>query len=1355
MQFPIIKVKNNFSLKVLVILALCFSVFSGFSKSTSQSVFQNKSWQIIKSTQDELILTYTSFLRSVDTIYTNDGKQTLMPVIDNAFSGQTQPGIETELLSNKNISVPGPDCYQIEDIKVENILKIPGTITPVPDYYIDKSPSYFINDVFYKTYKPNWVSIKYEGIARDRHIAQICVTAAKFNPEENTIEIPGKITIRIKFKTQNTEQKFSTNIDPLSAISSINYSVGNNWRVSPEIFHSKQNNKFEKNKKSDEILSEGKWIKIAVDNEGIYKIEPSMLSSLGVNIPKSEIPTIKIYGNGGNDLSERVSDASNNLMNEQEIIVKTSGSGDLSQIIFYGSPANGFKYDTVSSKFSHFINHYSNINYYLMTWGGATGKRVDPIPTPSGEVKNNPLTYLNRIFFEEEINNPFKTGAGRVWFGGSLFPRVFRTQLNNLDRNGQVKYRISVAHRADSPGYFSVTENAKELSKINLIPNYGEYVDATSNVQESILPASDIASDDFSILKFSYFNPKGGTNAIGFFDYYEISYPRYFIPINNEISFFSEPTLTGITEFSINGFSGSDIYGFDISNLKSPKQITNISNTGGMFLFRENLDTNRPHKYFISPVLKTPKLETTDIGYLRQNQETANVILICHPSLYNSALKYKEYRESHDTLKVLVVRTDYIFNEFGSGIADPTAIRDFISYTFSNWNVKPTYIILWGDGHFDYKNISSKKVNLVLPYESEDSDTFDAVASYTSDDYFVRVFGEDKLVDLCIGRIPINSDEQGEWIVRKIEKYETGSSKDSWRDWVTLMADDSPTSNNQFDGYLHSSQSETLSMSYIPNDLRQKKIYLAEYPTDNLSGGGRRKPKVMDALVSWVNTNGTLILNWIGHGNPRVWAHEEVFERSVTIPQLTNIDKQFFLVAATCDFGRFDEPDVNSGSEDLFTSEIGGAIGVLASARAVLAGANAALTNSFYELMFTRNPLTKRYSRLGDVMFALKQEKFSDNDEKYLLIGDPTIKLLIPDYSVRIDSINGIDVTNDTAKTQLKALSDVHLSCSIINNLTESVETGFDGLAILSILDSDVGIQALDIDGTIHNILKEGGALNINSANVINGRFEANCIIPKDISFSNQQGRIYVYAYSDNNEYAKGISRSFVIGGVDSTQSNDGEGPVISLYLDSRKFIQGDLVQKNPLLIVDLLDSSGINTTGLGIGHRIEAWIDDNPVAIDLTGKFVTSPGDFRAGTAEDYLRNLEPGVHSVKVRAWDVFNNYSMNQTNFRLEPEENSIVISKILSYPNPADNNTIFSFNHNIVPPFFVNIKVFNVIGKEIADISGDINSLHNAELNWDCRDFSGEVLPIGIYIYRIYVITNKGYQGEATGKLTVSH
>ncbi len=52
-----------------------------------------------------------------------------------------------------------------------------------------------------------------------------------------------------------------------------------------------------------------------------------------------------------------------------------------------------------------------------------------------------------------------------------------------------------------------------------------------------------------------------------------------------------------------------------------------------------------------------------------------------------------------------------------------------------------------------------------------------------------------------------------------------------------------------------------------------------------------------------------------------VWAHEYVFEKSTSIPQMVN-ESIFFLTAATCDFGRYDVPGTQSSTELMLLKEV-------------------------------------------------------------------------------------------------------------------------------------------------------------------------------------------------------------------------------------------------------------------------------------------------------------------------------------------------------------------------------------------------------------------------------------------------
>ncbi|ROL60967.1 hypothetical protein D9V86_08205, partial [Bacteroidetes/Chlorobi group bacterium ChocPot_Mid] len=1071
------------------------------SASFSHDIYISSGWKVIKSDINSLIISYQPRFTGFDTLIEKNGLHTLYPKILGTRQIALSP-TSSIFVANVNITVPSPDDFELKSYNVLKQNSFNGSIT-APPYFSDKislkKSKQTIND---------FVTLKYEGIARNRYLANLEVISA--------FEKNGKITINEEIRIEITFKPTvlnNYNQDEWDLPVSINHNETKQWII-PSSFE--KQSKSEHKKETVLNATNQTWIKIRIDKEGVYRITPSMLSESGFNIKKDEIPTIKIYGNGGLELSEKVADAIKNQLNEQSIIVKTNSSGDLSEIIFYGSPANGFKFNPTTG-FKHYINHYSDNNYYLLTWKGNPGKRAVARKSPEGTVINRPTTYINRLFYEEELNNAFNDGSGRTWFGRNLLPATFTEQLHNLDRNGKIYIAVSFAHRGNETGYMKLKVNNNQIMNYPLSSVSG-YTDASRIIKSDSIPSSIVSQDNRTSLQFDYNTITGATSALGYFDWYEIHYPALLAPIDNQIGFFTEPSSTGLTEYSINNFNSNDIFGFDVTDPANPELIENISNVGKMFVFRNLNELNNPKHYFISSALKNAVLESFEYSGLREDIADAEMILITHPKLIESANNYKKYRESQSNIKVKIARTDNIYNEFGSGIPDPTAIRDYISFAFNNWNKKPKFVLLWGDGHYDYKGISTKEINFVPTYQTEDdSYSFNEIESYTSDDYFANISGNDDLMDIAIGRLPIYSENIGNPMVEKIKNYENNSSNDSWRSKITIVADDS-WKYKGYDGSMHTGQAESLWTNVVPNDFQVKKIYLAEYPAENVTGG-KRKPRVNEEILSTVNNSGTLLLSWIGHGNPRVWAHEEVFERSITVPQMTNIDKLFFLTAASCDFGRFDTPDIRSGAEELVLSKIGGAIGSFSSTRLVFSEPNAQLNEMLFSNIFVTNSLGQRYT-MGEASFITKYNKRLANDKKYCLLGDPAVKLLLPDYNTIIETINQTDVTKgDTAIIQ--ALSEVEIKGRITQPASSETDLTFNGTVVITMLDSDKYIEVLEEDGkiggTIHRFFTNGGALNRSSYKVENGEFTSRFFIPKDISFSGLPGRLYAYAYTNDN----------------------------------------------------------------------------------------------------------------------------------------------------------------------------------------------------------------------------------------------
>ncbi|MGE5411574.1 MAG: type IX secretion system sortase PorU, partial [Clostridiales bacterium] len=663
-----------------------------------------------------------------------------------------------------------------------------------------------------------------------------------------------------------------------------------------------------------------------------------------------------------------------------------------------------------------------------------------------------------------------------------------------------------------------------------------------------------------------------------------------------------------------------------------------------------------------------------------------------------------------------------------------------IKYAYDNWTVRPEYVLLFGDGDYDYKDIEGKHQNFIIPYETENS--LNNIDSYTADDFYTWVSGNDKVVDLAIGRINVTTVQEAQTSVDKIIKYETGSDVGPWRNLITLVADDAYTS-SEWEGNYHNVQSEDLSNNMIPASFDQKKIYEAMYPLVETSSG-RRRPQVNQAIIDAVNS-GTLILNWIGHGNPDVWAHEYVFEKTVTIPQLVN-DKYCFLTAATCDFGRWDTPGEQSSTELMVLKSDGGIIGAFSSARTVYANENAALNNVFYTYLLAPDAagLTKT---LGKTFMLTKIVRHETNDLKYHLFGDPTMRLLVPQMPVAIDSINGVA----SGSVNVKALSKLRISGSVRNS-DRTVATGANGECIMTVFDSERLVPVADLGGM--QITLQGGTIYRGRVSISGGRFTTDFIVPKDISYQNEKGKVEAYVHSGTSD-GIGYSKSIIVGGTDTTSHDDKKGPEVTIAFDQPDGDNLLLVKPTFNMYVKLKDQTGLNLTGTGIGHRLEAVLNGNESQpIDLTGEYT---GDLdsggKSGVAVHQFTNLQAGDYRIRVKAWDVFNNSTESEKSFTVSQTE-GLVIKDVYNYPNPFKYQTTFTFQHNFSEPLDVKIKIYTIAGRMIKQIENPQVTDRFVKVFWDGKDQDGNMIANGTYLYKLIVRTiSDSNSQEVLGKLAV--
>ncbi|NOY05151.1 MAG: type IX secretion system sortase PorU [Chlorobi bacterium] len=1185
------------------------------------------------------------------------------------------------------------------------------------------------------------------GQAGNLYIAQVRLYPYQWNAATRSLRVYDHVVVRIDFGPQSGT--FATTPDgelPLfPAKTLLNPKQARKWTIA----------RTERPKTGTTVSMEsGDWYKLSINQDGVYKLDANWFAQNGISIGNVDPRTIQLFGSGGRELPDDINLPRPDPLQEIAIEVIGEEDGRFDQndyVLFYGKGLTGWNYDPGKKTYRHYIHRFAKTNSYLLTFGQTQGKRIEAVQGPSEPNPYRPPFFTWMEFDEQETVNFLH--SGRQWFGPKITAggtQVITRLLEGLVENQPITYRMVLVGRAQdqTTNSFSLADGGVVLGVVPMptvdLGTDQSDIAAISPVQTFTRAGS--LPDRRSNLRITYTASDPDRNEGGYVDWVEWHYAHDFIARGDKLSFTGVDT-SAVIEYVINNFSTSDVRVYDITKHASVRRISNAVVSGGTVRFQEQAQQGTPSWFFVvasNAYLAPSAVQKVDNSNLL-GASGAKALVIAPKVFFKEAERLAEYRNtSKDPISAMAVKLESIYNEFNEGLPDPAAIRNFLSYAFQNWQVPPQYVTLLGDGHFDYLGKTTSEPIRIPVWESENSTHL--IYSYTSDDFFAKIVGNDPYVDVAIGRITAQTVEEARESVDKIIHYETGQDYSPWRGRVTFVADDGLTSNGD-DGALHTSQAEDLANN-IPPEFLQDKIYIVDYNTV-ISSQGRRKPDANKAIIESIN-NGTLVINYTGHGSEEVWAHERVFTISGSIPQLHNKNRFTFLVAATCTFGLYDRPDDRSGAEIMLLAPDMGLIGGVSSPRVVYSNENYVFNQIYLENLLRKGrEADGRARRSGDALFATKQVLTNRvGFEKFYHLGDPAVRLLIPPYQATIDRIliDGVEIVDSI---QIKARSRLTIEASVRDAQNTLLEN-FEGQAETSLFDADRNVPVEEW-GTFSYVLP-GGLLYRGLSSIKQGRFSVDFIVPKDISYSNSNGRLSIY-FTDNEYDGIGFNRDFTVGGTDTTSRNDNTGPDIFIYLDTRDFRPGDLVNENANLIVDLYDDIGINTTGNGIGHSIEAWLDDSDESFILNDYYRGKLDSFQEGTVEYMLSNLTPGRHTLRVRAWDVENNSSYAETDF-LVAESSNLTVLNVYNYPNPMSRETNFTFQHNQSGAIEVEIRIYTVTGRLIRILREPVVEKKFVTIPWDGTDEDGDVIANGVYFYRLKVkALEEGRTTETLGKLSI--
>jgi hypothetical protein len=1119
--------------------------------------------------------------------------------------------------------------------------------------------------------------------------------------------------------------------------------------------------------RSGSVLNAGTWYKIAVQTTGIYRLDIPFLNNLGINTSNLPSSSIRLFGNGGQMLSESNAGPWTDDLQENAIMVMDGGDGLVNgsdYILFYANGPDHWLKDSANQRFIHQKNLYSDQSYYFLSVGG-TGKRITTFSNPSAP--NLTITASSGRYFHELDTVNFLS-SGKEWYGeefanapGKVLTRNFTVPAPNIVAPSSLTIQNRCLARSGGGGSsFDIRVNTSLVGQISVPPISTAPYEVFA--REANLLATTFVSQSNPQVSYTY--SPGSFNAQGWLNWFEVFF-RQQLSLNgvNQLPFRDWISVgSNVGEFVISptgsGGAGNAIQVWDVTDPLTPVRMQgNLS--GSEFRFVNDCSRLREYIAFNGNSFLTPnvigKMSNQDL----HNTSPTDHLIIVYPPFVAQAQRLAQFHQQQNGLRSTVITTDQIFNEFASGTPDPTAIRDFVKMYYDRYRNDPAnklrYVLLFGDGSYDYKTRLNNNTNFVPVYENNIS--LDVLTTYASDDFFGFLDDNEdinsgtviNLLDIGIGRVPAKNIEEAKNFVDKAVAYFQPQSYGPWRNNLTFIADDE-------DNNLHLQDAEIITTTAATTapvfDIA--KIYLDAYQQESGSGGSRY-PQANQAINNQIYS-GTLIWNFTGHGGPRRLAEETILDQEI-VNGWNNPDRLPLFITGTCDFAPYDDPKLSSMGENILLRPKTGAIALMTTTRVVFAFSNRIMNTNYLQYALQQDA-NGNYRSLGDAVKEAKNFTYQTsgditNNRKFTLLGDPALTIAYPTLKIRPTTINNRPIGQaDT----LSAAERITIEGEV-TDIAGNVLTGFTGNVYPVVFDKSQNITTLANDpgssqttfNTRTNILFKG------KASVSNGKFSFSFKVPKDINYQFGNGKLSLYA-EDGGRDGNGAYTGFLVGGAAADAGDDDEGPSIKPYLNDEKFVNGGLTNQDPILILKLADSSGINTAGTGIGHDIVATLDnDNNNFFVLNDFFQGELNSFQAGQVRFQLPELEAGLHTLKIKAWDVMNNSSEAFVDFVVAKDE-ELKLTHVLNYPNPFTTHTQFWFEHNKPGQNLqVQLQIFTVSGRVIKMIQRTINTPGNrsSELEWDGKDDYGDKVGKGVYFYKLSVITPDRLRKEKIEKLVI--
>jgi hypothetical protein len=1104
-------------------------------------------------------------------------------------------------------------------------------------------------------------------------------------------------------------------------------------------------------------LASGRWVKISVSESGMYMLTEQQLRQWGFSDPAN----VKVYGYGAMRLPDRLDNTYIDDM-PQTPSEYLSGQG----IVFFGEgPVTIGNYTT--EYFRPVQNPFTTVGYYFLS------ENDDARLTPQTDSNSSPTASSPTSVFRELAYH--------------------EKELYTLGRAGYLlvgenfKYSASQQFKIDLPDIVTSEPVMMEAS----------FVAKSTSAQSRIIYTADgtvLPSGSGDNINFSNSGEIHGIEGVSRKDFYAtkssveigVNYNCAANVVNANLNYIALTYTRNLTLASGNRlfYAADSANGFQLADADSDTRVWDI--TSPLSVIAMNLSQPQDGKVTWSYKFSSTRryaawkpsakfLQATYVGEVKNQNlhglSAAEMIIFTLPQWKDQAERIAEYHrtDATDPLDVLVLTPQEIYNEFSSGAPDVQSFRKLLKMFYDRQlsTEKPLhYAMFLSRPMCDIRQLTSEVQNLgypFLPAWFTDKGLYDS-DSYSTDDIFGFLddgSGSNTAADklrISVGRIPATSSSDVKAALEKMKNYYTKMPSTNWKNNVLISADDQ-------DSGVHMEQSELLAKYMLQSSGGSesfiKKLYIDQYErTSNVCEEART------VFYRYLD-EGAMLWIYIGHANESSLTGESL----VTYTDLNSLYLRHWPIvyAATCNFLRWDELDI-SGAEILFKNPTGGVIAAISATRPVYISNNGNLSASMGRHFLERRA-DGRFNTIGDIYRNAKNDYMNESNKengkivpipasdsnklRYVLMGDPALRITMPSSKVVVDKIAGIElpVADDKDAPCLMARQQTSIE-GHLQKADGSMWADFNGDIYATLYDAEETIttQGYGDTGVEFNFEQQGGRLFAGNTKVENGKFSLQINMPPEVVNNYRNAAISLYAVDSDGNDATGVNRDFYVYGTDENATTDDVPPTIdSFYVNHPTFTSGDSVNDSPMIIAEVSDDRAINLSTAGVGHQMSLYLDNGTKSYTDVADYYTPYTDGRIGGTINYpLEGLGSGNHTIRLRVWDTAPNSADAELEFYVE-KQITPTIYDVYTDCNPASTEANFYVSHDRPDrSLTVTIEVFDLMGRRLwqSTQEGRSDMFTSSPITWDLTDYGGHRVKRGIYLYRATVSDDNSGDKTAT-------